>query len=160
MHYSILARLAEHDVLPTCLRHNIGAIVYGPLNGGWLADTYRRDAPPPPESRAAREFYSREWWDRSRPEVDRKFDIIAALKATAREAGLTLPQLALGFVKAHPAVTSVLIGPRTPAQLDELLACADVELSPDTLAAIDQVVSPGIDIDPTNFVVVRSRGAS
>ena len=43
-HYSLLARASEYDVLPTCSRHDIGAIVYGPLNGGWLADKYRRDA--------------------------------------------------------------------------------------------------------------------
>ena len=69
--------------------------------------------------------------------------------------GRSLPQLALGFVAAHPAVTSVLIGPRTPEQLDQLLLCADIALSPDTLAAIDHVVPPGRDVDPTNFVVVR-----
>jgi aryl-alcohol dehydrogenase-like predicted oxidoreductase len=154
-HYSLLARASDYDVLPTCRRHSIGVIVYGPLNGGWLADKYHRDAPPPPESRAAREFYSPTWWDRSRPEVDRKFDIVAALRSIADEAGLTLPQLALGFVMAHPAVTSVLIGPRTPEQLDQLLMGTDIVLSPDTLAAIDHVVAPGTDVDPTNFVVVR-----
>ena len=154
-HYSLLARAAEYDVLPTCRRHRIGVIVYAPLNGGWLAGKYQREAPPPPESRAAREFYSRTWWDRSRPEVDRKFDMVAALGSIADEAGLTLPQLALGFVMAHPAVTSVLIGPRTPEQLEQLLMGADIALSPDTLAAIDHVVAPGSDIDPTNFVVVR-----
>jgi aryl-alcohol dehydrogenase-like predicted oxidoreductase len=154
-HYSLLSRASEYDVLPTCRRHSIGVIVYGPLNGGWLADKYHRDAPPPPGSRAAREFYSRTWWDRSRPEVDRKFDIVAALRSIADEAGLTLPQLALGFVMAHPAVTSVLIGPRTPEQLDQLLIGADIALSADTLAAIDHVVAPGSDVDPTNFVVVR-----
>jgi aryl-alcohol dehydrogenase-like predicted oxidoreductase len=61
----------------------------------------------------------------------------------------------VGFVLAHPAVTSVLIGPRTPEQLDQLLTCADIALSPDTLAAIDRVVPPSRDVDPTNFVVVR-----
>jgi len=154
-HYSLLARASEDDVLPTCRRHSIGVIVYGPLNGGWLADKYRRDEPPPPESRAAHQFFSRAWWDRSRPEVDRKFDIVAALRSIAADAGLTLPQLAVGFVMAHPAVTSVLVGPRTPAQLDQLLTCADVVLSPDLLAAIDEVVPPRTDVDPTNFVVVR-----
>jgi aryl-alcohol dehydrogenase-like predicted oxidoreductase len=154
-HYSLLARASEDDVLPTCRRHDIGAIVYGPLNGGWLADKYRRDAPPPPESRAAQQFFSRTWWDRSRPEVDRKFDIVAALRSIAQEAGLSLPQLAVGFALAQPAVTSVLIGPRTHEQLDELLTCGDVALSDDTRAAIDHIVPPGSDVDPSNFLVVR-----
>ena len=154
-HYSILSRASEYDVLPTCSRHNIGVIVYGPLNGGWLADKYRRDAPPPLDSRAARQFFSPAWWDRSRAEVDRKFDMVAELRSLAYDAGLSLPQLAVGFVTAQPAVTSVLIGPRTPEQLDQLLTCAEIELSPDTLAAIDHVVPPNSDVDPTNFLVVR-----
>jgi aryl-alcohol dehydrogenase-like predicted oxidoreductase len=154
-HYSLLARASEYDVLPTCSRHDIGAIVYGPLNGGWLADKYRRDEPPPPESRAAQQFFSRTWWDRSRPEVDRKFDIVAELRSIAHDAGLTLPQLAVGFVLAQPAVTSVLIGPRTQEQLAQLLTCAEVELSQETRAAIDHVVPPWSDVDPTNFLVVR-----
>jgi aryl-alcohol dehydrogenase-like predicted oxidoreductase len=154
-HYSILSRASEYDVLPTCSRHNIGVIVYGPLNGGWLADKYRRDAPPPLDSRAARQFFSPAWWDRSRAEVDRKFDMVAELRSIAHDAGLSLVQLAVGFVTAQPAVTSVLIGPRTPEQLDQLLACAEIELSPDTRAAIDHVVPPNSDVDPTNFLVVR-----
>ena len=154
-HYSILSRASEYDVLPTCSRHNIGVIVYGPLNGGWLADKYRRDAPPPLDSRAARQFFSPAWWDRSRAEVDRKFDMVAELRSIAHDAGLSLLQLAVGFVTAQPAVTSVLIGPRTPAQLDQLLACAEIELTPDTRAAIDHVVPPNSDVDPTNFLVVR-----
>jgi aryl-alcohol dehydrogenase-like predicted oxidoreductase len=153
-HYSMLARAADYDVLPTCRRHNIGAIVYGPLNGGWLADKYHRDTAPPPQSRAARQFYSSAWWDRNRPEVDRKFDLITQLRAVAHDAGLTLPQLAVGFAKAHPAVTSVLLGPRTPDQLEDLLTCADIDLAPDVLAAIDAIVPPAVDVDPTNFVRV------
>lgn len=154
-HYSILSRAAEHDVLPTCVRHKVGAIVYGPLNGGWLAGKYRRDAPPPEGTRAAQGFFSAGWWDRTRPEVDRKFDLVDRLQEIAAGAGLTLPQLAVGFVLAHPAVTSVLIGPRTPEQLDGMLATAGVTLDAGVLAAIDAVVAPGVDVDPTNFLVVR-----
>jgi aryl-alcohol dehydrogenase-like predicted oxidoreductase len=157
-HYSILSRAAEQDVLPTCERHKVGAIVYGPLNGGWLAGKYRRDEAPPAGSRAAQSFFDAGWWDRSRPEVDRKFDLVDRLQRIAAGAGLTLPQLAIGFVQAHPAVTSVLVGPRTPEQLDGLLGCADVALTPDVLAAIDEVVAPGVDVDPTNFLVVRGAG--
>lgn len=159
-HYSILSRAAEHDVLPTCARHRIGAVVYGPLNGGWLAGKYRREEAPPPGSRAAQRFFSAGWWDRDRPEVDRKFDLVDRLQVIATEAGLSLPQLAVGFVLAHPAVTSVLAGPRTPEQLEGMLAGADVVLGPDVLAAIDEVVAPGVDVDPTNFLVVRGAASS
>jgi len=64
------------------------------------------------------------------------------------EAGLTLPQLATAFVRAHPAVTSVLIGPRTADQHDGLLSGADIELPADVLDRIDEIVPPGTDLDP------------
>lgn len=158
-HYSALSRAAEHDVLPTCARHGVGVFVYGPLNGGWLAGKYHRGEPPPAGSRAAQQFYAREWWDRARPEVDRKFALVDELRSIAIDAGVSLPQLAIGFAKAHPAVTSVLIGPRTLDQLDGMLGCADVEVAADVLAAIDRVVAPGVDVDPSNFLVVRGAAS-
>lgn len=63
---------------------------------------------------------------------------------------MTLPQLATAFVRAHPAVTSVLIGPRTQEHLDGLLSGADIELSGDILDRIDEIVPPGTDLDPAD----------
>ena len=57
-------------------------------------------------------------------------------------------QLALGFVTAHPAVTSAIIGPRTMDHLHSQLAAADTVLSADVLDAIDEIVAPGIDLAP------------
>ena len=62
-----------------------------------------------------------------------------------------MTQLALGFVLAHPGVTSAIIGPRTPEQLEELLAGADVRLDEDTLDAIDEVVAPGEVVDDSHL---------
>ena len=59
-----------------------------------------------------------------------------------------------GFVLAHPAVSSAIIGPRTSAQLDDLLGAADVSLSTEVLDRIDALVAPGTDVDPANFVDV------
>ena len=59
-------------------------------------------------------------------------------------------QLALAWAVEHPAVTSALIGPRTEAQLDDLLAPADVRLGADVLDAIDDVVAPGTDLNPAD----------
>ncbi|MDT5187544.1 MAG: hypothetical protein QOI29_5702, partial [Mycobacterium sp.] len=55
--------------------------------------------------------------------------------------------------RAHPAVTSVLIGPRRPDQLDDLLAGADVRLSDDVLDRIDEIVSPGVDVHAGDLYV-------
>lgn len=65
----------------------------------------------------------------------------------ADEAGLPLPHMATAFTLAHPAVTAAIVGPRTPAQLDDLLDGADVRLDTSTLDAIDEIVPPGTVID-------------
>jgi aryl-alcohol dehydrogenase (NADP+) len=152
--YSIFTRGIEAGVLPTCQRYGIGTLVWSPLNGGWLAGRYRRDAPPPPDSRAAKQFFDPRWWDRGREAVQRKFDLVEALEKLAAELGCSLSQLALAFCLAHPAVSSAIIGPRTSAQCAELLARADLRLDAETLDAIDALVPPGTNLDPTNLVEV------
>jgi len=72
------------------------------------------------------------------------------LVALADDLGCTLPQLAIAFVVAHPGVTSVILGPRTQEQLDDLLKGADLVLDDATLDRIDEIVPPGVDLyDPT-----------
>jgi len=56
--------------------------------------------------------------------------------------------MAMGFVMAHPGVTSAILGPRTMPQLDDLLAGAEVRLTDEILDKIDQIVPPGIDVAP------------
>jgi aryl-alcohol dehydrogenase-like predicted oxidoreductase len=72
---------------------------------------------------------------------------VEALRPIAEKAGVPLPHLALAFTVAHPAVTSAIVGPRTPEQLRDGLAAADVRLDADTLDAIDEVVAPGTLVD-------------
>jgi aryl-alcohol dehydrogenase-like predicted oxidoreductase len=132
----------------------VGVLVYGPLNGGWLSCKYRADAEPPPGSRAAKRFYSSGWWDRDRPQVQRKLALVEPLTELAGECGMSLADLALAFVLAHPAVSCALVGPRTPEQLESALAAADTRLDDDALDRIDALVAPGTDVDPTDLVVV------
>ena len=145
--YSIFARHAEWDVFPVCQRYGMGVIVWSPLAGGWLTGQYRRDREPPKGSRMDR------WrpgvsavagrFDTSLPENQRKLDLVEGLAAIAEKAGISMTHLAHAFVLAHPAVTSAIIGPRTMAHLDDVLAGADVRLDPETLDAIDGLVPPG-----------------
>jgi len=79
-----------------------------------------------------------------------KRELVDRLSAIADGAGITLVQLALGFVLADPAVTSALIGPRTPDQLASLLAATDVALPHDVVAAVDDVVAPGVTVNPVD----------
>jgi aryl-alcohol dehydrogenase (NADP+) len=134
--YSILTRAAEKAVLPTCLRHDMGVIVWAPLNGGWLTGKYRRGSAPPAGSRAD---YAGEHFAVS----EAKFDAVEQLAVLANELGLSMAHLALAWVREHPAVTSAIIGPKTPQQLADLLAAGDARLPADALDRIDAIVAPG-----------------
>jgi aryl-alcohol dehydrogenase-like predicted oxidoreductase len=141
--YSILTRGLEAAILPTAQRYGLGILTYGPLNSGWLSG--RSD--PTAGGRAATAPRS---FDLSVPANQAKVAAVAHLTQVAADAGLTLPQLATAFVRAHPAVTTVLIGPRRPDQLDSLLSGADIELDGDTLDRIDEIVAPGTDVNPAD----------
>lgn len=78
----------------------------------------------------------------------RRLDAVEALIPIAQEAGLSLTHLAMGFVLAHPGVTSALIGPRTMAHLEDLLAGSEVRLPDAVLDRIDTVCPPGTDVGP------------
>jgi aryl-alcohol dehydrogenase-like predicted oxidoreductase len=143
--YSILVRHVELDVLPVAQRYGMGVIVWSPLAGGWLAGKYRRGEAPPPDSRAVR-FAERPVaprYDVTRTENQPKFDLVEDLTTVAEKAGISMAHMAISFTLAHPAVTSAIIGPRTPEQLRDLLAGADVRLDTETLDAIDGIVPPG-----------------
>jgi aryl-alcohol dehydrogenase-like predicted oxidoreductase len=68
----------------------------------------------------------------------------------AEEAGITLIEMALAFVINHPAVTAAIIGPRTMDHLESQLSAAEVTLSDDVLDKIDEIVPPGVNLNPTD----------
>jgi aryl-alcohol dehydrogenase-like predicted oxidoreductase len=145
--YSILVRGVEADVLPTCARHGMAVMSYSPLAGGWLSGRWRKDTGQQVSSRAGR---LPERFDLANPYNQRKLDAVEQLAQLADQAGLTLIQLAIGFAKSHPAITSPLIGPRTMEQLQTQLAAADVVLADDLLDRIDEIVPPGTTINPAD----------
>ncbi len=145
--YSILARGIEADVLPTCARHGIAVMSYSPLAGGWLSGRWRKDTGQQSSSRAGR---LPERFDLSNPYNQRKLDAVESLAQLAEQAGITLIQLAIAFATSHPAITSPLIGPRTMDQLETQLAAADVVLTDDVLDRIDEIVPPGMTINPAD----------
>jgi aryl-alcohol dehydrogenase-like predicted oxidoreductase len=141
--YSIFTRRIEAAVLPTAQRHGMGVLTFGPLNAGWLSG----HADPSARRRAA---LMPARYDASTPAGRAKVEALGKLTALAAELGMPLPHLATAFVRAHPAVTAVLIGPRTREQLDSLLTGADVVLSAEVLDRIDEIVPPGTDLDPAD----------
>ncbi|MEW2499064.1 aldo/keto reductase [Amycolatopsis sp. NPDC047767] len=145
--YSILTRGVEQRVLPTAQRYGMGVLTFGPLNSGWLSGRADPTAGHRNAGRGAQMF------DLSRPGVQAKADAVAELTKLAADTGISVPHLAIAFVRAHPAVTSVLIGPRRPEHLTDLLAGADVELSDDVLDRIDEIVPPGVDVHSGDFYI-------
>ena len=142
--YSILCRGIERDVLPVARDHGMGVLCWSPLSGGWLTGKYRRGEPVPTGSRGAT---NPDHFDGGN---DDKFTATEALADVARAAGLSLTHLALAWATEHPAITCALIGPRTEAQLDDLLGAADVRLDSATLDAIDEIVPPGAGLNPAD----------
>ena len=149
--YSIFTRKLEGAVLPTARKYGMGVLTFGPLNSGWLSG--RADV------RTGHRAANRpEMYDPESQHGAAKTRALAELTTLAAEAGMTLPRLAIGFVLSHPAVTSVLIGPRTEQQLNTLLfedAAEDgaggdggLALSEELLDRIDEIVPPGTDLDP------------
>jgi aryl-alcohol dehydrogenase-like predicted oxidoreductase len=145
--YSLLVRGIERDVLPVCQEFGMGVIPWSPLAGGWLSGRYRKGQDVPQSTRAQR---IPRRFDLLLPENQRKLEVADALAGLAEEAGMTLIQLALAFVLAHPAVTAPIIGPRTMEQLESQLAALDVTLDDGLLDRIDEIVPPGQTINPAD----------
>lgn len=142
--YSILQRGIETHVLPVTQEYGMGVLVWSPLDSGWLTGAVR-------ENRAIttnRATVLPERFDPAVPANQAKMAAVEKLAALAEASGLTMIQLALGFVTAHPGVTSAIIGPRTLGHLRTQLDAADTVLSADILDAIDEIVAPGTDLAP------------
>ncbi|WP_405735342.1 aldo/keto reductase [Streptomyces sp. NBC_00028] len=140
--YSILQRGIEADVLPVAEEYGLGVLAWSPLASGWLTGAVREGR----EVVTNRAAFMPDRFDMSLPYNRARLEAVERLAEVADEAGLTLIQLALGFVTAHRAVTSALIGPRTAEHLASQLAAAETTLSPDVLDEIDKIVPPGTDL--------------
>ncbi|MET8979345.1 aldo/keto reductase [Streptomyces sp. NPDC004539] len=144
--YSILVRGIEEDVLPTARRHGMGTLTYSPLAGGWLSGRYRKDASTEPVSTAR----PRARFDMTTPANRRKLDAVEELSVLAEKSGLTLIELSVAFAINHPGVTSAIIGPRTMEQLEAFLPAADITLPTEVLDRIDEIVAPGVTVNPVD----------
>jgi aryl-alcohol dehydrogenase-like predicted oxidoreductase len=134
--YSIINRSIESEVLPICQRYGMGTLVWSPLGQGLLTGRYRKGQQTDTHRSGGRPQHFND---------ERKLDVVEQLIPLAEKAGLPMTHLAMAFAIAHPGVTSAILGPRTMAQLDDLLAGADVTLDDEVLDRIDEIAPPGTD---------------
>jgi aryl-alcohol dehydrogenase-like predicted oxidoreductase len=147
--YSMLVRGIEADVLPTAQRYGMAVIPWSPLSGGWLTGRYRKGTDiAEPTSAARRRLADR--YDLTLPANQAKLEAADGLAQLADEAGIPLVQLAIAWVARHPGVTSPIIGPRTMEQLEGQLPAADLVLEEALLDRIDEIVPPGVNINPAD----------
>jgi aryl-alcohol dehydrogenase-like predicted oxidoreductase len=146
--YSLLIRGVEAEVLPSCEKYGMGVIPWSPLAGGWLSGRYGKDGESPDSSRRAQMIPSR--YDMSIPGNQLKLKAAQALGELAGQAGISLIEMALAFVMRHPAVTAPIIGPRTMEQLESQLPALETSLSTDVLDRIDEIVPPGVSVNPAD----------
>ncbi|MGW1346047.1 aldo/keto reductase [Kribbella sp. NPDC002412] len=132
--YHLLDRSAETELVPACLRANVGLLPYYPLANGLLTGKYRRGEQPPTGSRLS---WRHGWL------TENALDRVEALSAYGAERDLSLLQVAVGGLAALPAVGSVICGAMTPEQVTADAAAAEWSPTVADLAALDTIVTPG-----------------
>ena len=133
-YYSLIGREYEWELMPLGLEEGIGAVVWSPLGWGRLTGKIRRGAPLPPSSR----LQSQTAIDAGPPvDDDYLYDVVDACEAVGKEVGATVPQVALAWVLTRPSVSTVIIGARDEAQLQQNLQALQVKLTPAHIARLD-----------------------
>jgi len=129
-YYSLVGRELERDVIPLLHDQGLGLLVWSPLAGGFLSGKFTRDGAGSGR-RASFDF----------PPLDRDkgYDIVDVLTAIAESHGVSAARVALAWVLANDAVTSVIIGARKLAQLEDNLEAVDLELSDEELQKLNEV---------------------
>jgi aryl-alcohol dehydrogenase (NADP+) len=146
--YSLLVRGIEHEIVPAALDAGIGLLPWSPLGGGWLTGKYQRDVPPTGATRLGENpERGMEAWA-ARNAKQRTWDIIDAVREIADAHGASQSQVALAWVGAQPAVTSVILGARTVKQLEDNLGATQLELSTEELDRLSAVSTPEVDDYP------------
>ncbi|HWX74428.1 MAG TPA: aldo/keto reductase family protein [Solirubrobacteraceae bacterium] len=135
--YSMLWRAPEAELIPLCEAEQISQIVWSPLAQGVLTGKYTPGAPPPADSRAASESMGGFIEQLVATPV---LEAVQRLRPVAEEAGLTLPQLALAWVLREGNVASAIVGASRPEQVRANASASGVELSAETLAAVDEAL--------------------
>ncbi|MGO7450785.1 aldo/keto reductase [Rhizobium ruizarguesonis] len=140
--YNLLVRDIELEIVAACQDAGMGLLPWSPLGGGWLTGKYKRDEMPTGATRLgenpnrAGESYA------PRNALERTWAIIGVVEEIAKAHGVSMAQVALGWTAAQPAITSVILGARTPEQLADNLGAMKLKLSDDDMARLNEVSAP------------------
>jgi aryl-alcohol dehydrogenase-like predicted oxidoreductase len=137
IYYSLQARDAEYELIPAAVDQGLGVLVWSPLAGGLLSGKYRRGVEPPADSRQLTD-----WGEPPVYDDEKLYDTIEVLVAIGADRGVSAARVALAYLLGRPAVTSLVIGARTTEQLEDNLAAAELQLSAEERALLDEVSAP------------------
>jgi aryl-alcohol dehydrogenase-like predicted oxidoreductase len=137
IHLSLQARDAEYELVPASLDQGVGILVWSPLAGGLLSGKYRRGEQGPEGSRQLTT-----WGEPPVYDEDALYDTVDVLVEIAEGHGVSAAQVALAWLLERPGVSSVIVGARTEEQLVDNLRAADLRLSDDERARLDEVSRP------------------
>ena len=155
--YNLLARDIELEIVDVCRNEGIGILPWSPLAGGWLSGKYSRDTPPVGATRLGEnpergvEAYG------PRNAQERTWRIIGAVREVAESRAVSMAQVALAWVADRPAVTSVILGARTVAQLEDNLGAADLHLSADETERLTEASEPVVTDYPYGAPGIEQR---
>lgn len=135
MHYSLLGRDVERDIIPMMRRYGLGLTVWSPLASGFLSGKYTRESLSDPENRYA-------GFDLPPFDKEEGFKLVDRMRAVAAAHGARVAQIALAWLLAKPAVTSVLLGATKRGQLDDNLGAAELRLTSDEILELDRATLP------------------
>jgi aryl-alcohol dehydrogenase (NADP+) len=146
--YSLLVREIESEIVPASLDAGIGLLPWSPLGGGWLSGKYKRDQPPAGATRLGENpERGMEAW-KARNADARTWDVIDTVEKIAADHGVSASQVALAWLADRPAVTSVILGARTTAQLADNLAASDLALTPGETERLTETSRPRVGVYP------------
>jgi aryl-alcohol dehydrogenase-like predicted oxidoreductase len=144
--YSMLWRVIEGEVVPTCEELGISQVVWSPIAQGVLTGKYKPGQPHPEGSRATDDKGGanmiKRWLD------DDVLTAVAKLEPIANDAGLSMAQLAVAWVLQNPNVASAIIGASRPEQVTDNVKAAGVTLEADVMKAIDAALGDVVTHDP------------
>jgi aryl-alcohol dehydrogenase-like predicted oxidoreductase len=137
LQWSLVSRDCERELVPAARAFGLGLLVWSPLGRGFLSGKYRPGAPPPAGARLA------SWPDTWRTvDTAHGWAVLAAVEEIARVRGTTPAAVSLAWLLARPEVSTIIVGARTVAQLEENLESSSVQLSAEEIAALDRVSQP------------------